>query len=159
VLVLRRTMMNSDRVKEIRDRCDKASPAPWARWHGENIQSDGRSVANCGGHQQSRNCVKTDQQNKANAEFILNAREDIPWLLEYVDAYEEVEKELDRAVIKRCDLESIITAMGPTFDGAPGVIWKQRQRIAALEKMLQEVLVDYQDDYMHERIKKVINGE
>ena len=86
------------RIKAIRERVDAASPAPWVRpapidslWvtTGDDYQ---RGVAFC----LSRGMCDAEQfgQDSDNADFIAAAREDVPWLL---DRLEAVTRERDAA--------------------------------------------------------------
>lgn len=77
-----KAMLTDERIRDIRERCEAATPGPWrAVWKGNTIKShrvyaDGPEV---------RNIACGISPKTENAEFIANARKDIPALLDELD--------------------------------------------------------------------------
>lgn len=93
--------MNKARLQEIKDRCEAATPGPWyvcpyTGWiqsenpygKGEMHLADIRGWGHLTGKGQGACSMDDDEAykiQKANAEFIAHARQDIPALLTYID--------------------------------------------------------------------------
>ena len=71
----------TDRIQEIRARCDTATPGPWEVVDGKSfgVQSENKNIAMC--------------FRPENEHFIAHAREDIPYLLAQLA---ERDKEIER---------------------------------------------------------------
>jgi len=97
--------ISKEKRDDIRKRADEASPGPWQRsrfvdkpqyrrWSAEEKQRaqehEGRTIRGPGrvGDPSCNVVMRIDRSNSADIEFIANAREDIPYLL---DALEEAE--------------------------------------------------------------------
>lgn len=61
-----------------------ATPGIWSIKHETNVMCGGRSIAACGGYRDG--AQETDEENKANAEFISAAH------MHYVDALAEIKR-------------------------------------------------------------------
>lgn len=97
-------MTNSDRLQEIRERADKATPGPWEYNGGRSIDTPPihADEANYGvpddgfeGGYQFYCSADDGAWRYADGEFIAASREDIPWLLQHITEQREV---LDSAV-------------------------------------------------------------
>ena len=99
-------MTNSDRLQEIRERAEKATPGPWACWDGWGPISGGyleglmamARIGPSGGRSQEVLSASDETQRdiyakREDAEFIAASREDIPYLLQLVT---EQQREIDR---------------------------------------------------------------
>jgi hypothetical protein len=66
------------RIKEIKERCEKAHPGPWTYNRGSvgcyHVMSDDRDF--------ETGCIMFKGDSKATADFIAHSREDIPFLLD-----------------------------------------------------------------------------
>lgn len=82
-----------DRLKEIKARCEAATPGPWEVGYSS---LGGMTVVNVRGSEFP--CWKT-QIYKDDAEFIAHARQDVPWLVAEVERL-RAELAVGRAIIK-----------------------------------------------------------
>ena len=93
-------MKKQDRLKEIKDRCDKATGGPWVKIFEHHktgrdllkwiVPVKGTRQTNDDDHLHYDNCegdiiTETDYMSDIDAEFICTARTDIPMLLEMVE--------------------------------------------------------------------------
>lgn len=110
--------MSPEELQEIKDRLQKATPGPWTIWEGPQFEGGGADLCIGAGREKwlanmdHRHCGKlhnwcdtkemcdicsidsvdvTDEQ-RANAEFIANSRQDVEKLLKYIEL---LERELD----------------------------------------------------------------
>lgn len=81
------------RLEQIRKRADAAEPGPWMVGD-ESPTHEGMFVVSCEGGEGD----VTDYIDRPEAEFIAHAREDVPWLLDRIQALEQ------RAEVRRLDL-------------------------------------------------------
>ena len=87
-------MTTAERIKEIRERAEKATVGPWVTVscsHGGRILTRGDTNV---GRKERHPQTYIQIVPREDAHFIAHAREDIPWLLERV---EELEKEVEEA--------------------------------------------------------------
>jgi hypothetical protein len=84
--------MMTDRLDEIRARADAATPGPWETGsdgrYGRRVAVDPpggeyREIAECSGY------VQPTEDTVVNAEFIAASREDVPYLLDRLEASEQ----------------------------------------------------------------------
>jgi len=85
--------MTDDRLRKIRERCNAATPGPWAMVHSEcfpDRQAD--VVSKAEGLKAGERWIadkspfdKKSGISLVNADFIANARQDVPWLLDEVE--------------------------------------------------------------------------
>lgn len=92
---LSRPMSN---IEEIRARCEKAAPGPWRVWE------DGRTVWQVN----EPRCTIARGADRPDAKFIAHARQDIPALLDHIEALEvklaEAERESEAAIKRLSEL-------------------------------------------------------
>ena len=77
--------MKPERIAELRELCDKATPGEWEKKYDTNLVYAGRLVANAGGYSDSARTRETRLQNDANAAFIAAARTAVPELLDELE--------------------------------------------------------------------------
>jgi hypothetical protein len=114
-------MMDEQRLREIRERAEKATPGPWVNFH-DVIHEDVDEDRNTGIAQAADYGPEAGKPESAivhmyswaqhdptrlipNAEFIAHAREDVPWLLDALAAREAEVAELKDA-IERVDRDA-----------------------------------------------------
>lgn len=85
-------MLYAKRIKEIRARCDKATRSPWTMRHFQSgtvcVQMfDPEMYCHIYGGECPPGVSEGDYavQRLSNGNFVAHAREDIPWLLDYID--------------------------------------------------------------------------
>ena len=82
------------RINDIRARCEAATPEPWHACDlvdGDINDKHGNTVARV---DPNLELDPLTPQAKANADFLLNARQDIPWLLSRVESLESCLRDL-----------------------------------------------------------------
>jgi hypothetical protein len=106
----------SDRIQEIQARCEAATPGPWKRTGSKSQFVDSKPNEIYG----TRSIVAEVWNGiDANADFITNAREDLPWLLAQLAAAQAERDDAQRNLREKvCIVE------------------RQRERIEELEKEL-----------------------
>lgn len=97
------TPMTRERLDAIQERVDKATIGPWVRWEGwddtdNSVSSDGREDAPT---------VADVIPEKADAEFIYRAREDVPALLAEVERLRALTT-VDDAMVERAAMSFVI---------------------------------------------------
>ncbi len=85
-------MSYGKRIKEIRERCVKATRSPWTMRHFQSgtvcVQMfDPEMSCHISGGERPPGVSEKDYavQRLCNGNFVAHAREDVPWLLEYID--------------------------------------------------------------------------
>lgn len=137
-----------NRIEEIRERCDKATSGPWfwEDWAGvedpEEMVLTADPETRDGWHAgrmfpDLRNSIVSLEEpvtNQADSDFIANAREDIPYLLEILKgkrerlkAYEEALKrsEYDISPCRKCSLPVVCLPDG--MSAMCSACWKKEQ--------------------------------
>jgi hypothetical protein len=71
--------MTDKELDEIRERCDRSSPGPWKAWVEGRDHTSGSSIV-----QTAADDIEMSGATEADYDFIANARQDIPRLLEEV---------------------------------------------------------------------------
>jgi len=90
---------NTDRLNEIRERCEKATPAPWdptdvGAYY--NPDPDDRELPGTAYFARVLpNLHISKEQAQLDAQFVANSRDDIPWLLAKIDRLREQVKAAD----------------------------------------------------------------
>jgi hypothetical protein len=88
--------LSAERLEEIRERAEKATPGPWHQgrfWKDVQAPDPRESyapweIATMVGSVGPSSTLNPDQEGRANALFVIHAREDVPALLAYVDYLE-----------------------------------------------------------------------
>lgn len=96
------------RIKEIRARCDSATPGPWEEekyYHGEPYEQYIKSAAVIANKGESAYTItRNDWSNpvEADLDFIAHAREDIPYLLREIDRLRQWINDLQSGMYVNC---------------------------------------------------------
>lgn len=91
---LKENKVRVDRLKEIRERAEKATPGPWITvahsWEQTSVftDADDIQIAACL-YQGDEESEESNDQNDRCAEFIAHARDDVPYLLQEVERLNE----------------------------------------------------------------------
>lgn len=78
-------MIKDSKLNEIKDRCNKASPGPWKAWIEGRDSESGTTFIMIGEGQDRREDIELPGVANDDIDFIANARQDIPLLLQEID--------------------------------------------------------------------------
>lgn len=129
-----------DRIKEIRDRVEKATPAPWDIGDGKELSLyEGKnSVVKKGGRVIVSRAIYDsdfDKQTYADVEFIAHSPSDIKYLL---DALQEAQFEIDQEKTRNRWLCTQIKQSQAREQELHDIMDYKDKRLAELEQQLQE---------------------
>lgn len=99
--------MSTDRLQEIKERAEKATPGPW-----DSVCSSGairHVVRNVDHDSYCSNESNHETFGKYDGEFIAHSREDIPWLIREIEAAKERIKMFENQLLQA----KIFTAIQP----------------------------------------------
>ena len=80
--------MSKDRLDEIRKRCEKVTPGPWSSF-GQTIENESINLKDFQWVSAGARYECTAQEG-TDAEFIAHAREDVPFLIGYIEYLYEI---------------------------------------------------------------------
>ena len=138
------TNTTDQRLREIQERVEKATPGPWIYNSFNSIEAGEKIVAEILDHPQDDGPFKPEQteersawyqESTRNADFIAESREDVPWLLEQIAA---LTREKAESVVTEAQVDAAVVALREPGDiSAPTKLDQHRRQVrAALEAAL-----------------------
>ena len=124
-------MLTPERLREIKERCERATPGPWIVSPNRHKAKDGsqwgiieariRTVT--GGIVAHTICTWDGDNGRANAEFAAHAREDVPVLVAEVEQLHRFAKEIRRTARHWRRRAKVMMAKGKASDRSDDAHW------------------------------------